>query len=318
MTHTTTLTSALVWIPPSGVCNHGGGALGPDNIFFAAPPAEIGNLLSADSNLDADLKTKERNGYVTYLNWFQALLWAGLAGFLSWFMLALVKKSDPVAILAGVTVAAFVFWRTLKKQDGVTAVTCTFVGSRGIAQYVWDDDETTRQTPRLLRFQDASELRTLETRHVIKNAYQCTTYVFQWSGGSGAGFAMSGLYINQNSYAESRSYHFVLAAEKAWTLCKMERALESLLKGESVSFEIKNGDTLTLTNEAIVLKRKAKTIAIDYRDMPQLSVQEGILTLTSNDTSHSFFGSKGSYSFNYHDVTNAQLLLLLFNTVTKA
>jgi hypothetical protein len=318
MTHTTTLTSALVWTPTFGVINHGGDLLGTDAIFFAAPPAEIGNLLSADSTLGADLKTKKRNGYTTYLNWFQALLWAGLAGFLTWFILALLIKNDITAILAGVTVAAFTFWRTFEKDGHVSPATCTFVGSQGIAQYVWDDDESKRQTPHLLLFQNATELRTLETRHFIKNAYQYTTYVYQWYDSSRAGFSVSGLYINQNSLSESRSYHFALAAEKAWTLFKMERALDSLLQGNSVSFDIKNGDTLILTNEAVELRRKGKTVRIDYKDNPHFDVQQGVMTLTSQDTSRSFFGDKGSYSFNYHDVTNAQLLLLLFNTLTKA
>lgn len=319
MTHTAaSATLASIWTPVSATTTHAGLTLGNTTVFFAPPPADIGNVLSADSTLGANPKTKKRDGYATYLNWFQTLLLTFLAGFLSWLILLLVTGAELVSVIVGVAVGVFTFWRTFETKGDVTPATCTYVGSRGIAQYVWDDDEGKRQTPQTLGFQDVAELRTLETRHFVKNAYQHTTYIYQWSEGSQTAFVIKGLYRSPQGLPSAKDrYHFALAAEKAWTLFRMERALEALLQGNSVVFEVHNGDTITLTNDAIELRRRGESVRVAYQDGAKLSVNQGVMTLSSNDSQRSFFGSKGVYTFNYHDVANAQLLLLLFNTVTK-
>lgn len=318
MTSSLQNTNGDFWTPPSSLVNHGGEVLTDQVRFFGSPPAEIGQLLSANSSLGADLKGKKRDGYGTFNNWFQALIWAFMAGMFGWFVLALLLKNETVATVLAFVIAAFVMWRTLGKDAGVQPAICTFVGTQGIAHYVWDEDESKRSTPLTMRFADAAELRTLETRHFINNAYQHTIYVYEWSAGRAAKFVINGLYRNQQGVPLAKDrYYFALAAEKAWTVFMLERTLQQLAQGQSLAFEIKNGDTLTLGADAVELKRKGETIRLGYEDVPQLSVHQGVMTLSSKDTTRSFFGMTGAYKFKYHDVPNAQLLLLLFNTIMK-
>jgi hypothetical protein len=311
-------TTGDFWTPPSSLVNHGGEVLTDQVRFFGSPPAEIGQLLSAHSSMGPDLKGKKRDGYGTFNNWLQALIWAFMAGMFSWFILSLATGNEILATVLAWLLAAFVVWRTLQKDVGLEPATCTFVGTQGLAQYTWDKDESKRQTPLVVRFQDVTELRTLETRQFVNNAYLHTTYIYQWSKGATAKFAVGGVYRDQKGTPPAKDrYHFALAAEHAWTVFMLDHTLQQLTQGQSVNFEMKNGDTLTLSTDAIELKRKGETIRLGYEDVPQLSVHQGVMTLSSKDTTRSFFGTTGVYSFKYHDVPNAQLLLLLFNTIMK-
>jgi hypothetical protein len=311
--------SAGFWTPPPSLVNHKGDALDNKVIFFAPPPPEIGQLLSGYSSLGLDLATQKRDGYATYSNWLQAFIWTFLAGFLSWFILVLATKAETLSLIIGVVVGAFTLWRTLQKDAGVDLATCTYVGTQGVAQYVWQDDESKRLTPVTLRFKDVAELRTWETRQFINGAYQHTTYGFMWTGGSSPdGYGIGGLYRHQQGTPPAHDrYYFALAAEHAWTVFSLERALQQLAQGSSVTFDIKNGDTFTLSSAALELRRKGETIQLSRDDEPRLHVQNGVLTLSSKDTTRSFFGTKGAYSFKYLDVANARLLLVLFDNLMK-
>jgi hypothetical protein len=302
------------WTPPSALVNHKGDALDAKVVFFAPPPKEIGNLLSASSEMGAKGATKTKpDGVALVYKWFLPFI-----GLFFGFLIVVSQTNSIVwGVLVGLAVGGGLFW--YNRNSGVRPVTCTYVGTQGVAQYVWNDDESKRLTPATLRFEDVAELRTWETRQYVNGAYQHTTYGFMWTGGSKPdGYGIGGLYRHQQGTPPAHDrYYFALAAEHAWTVFSLERALQNLAQGSSVTFEIKNGDTFTLSKDALELRRKGETIQLGRDDEPRLHVQNGVLTLSSKDTTRSFFGTKGAYSFKYFDVANAQLLLLLFNTLMK-
>ena len=85
--------------------------------------------------------------------------------------------------------------------------------------------------------------------------------------------------------------------------------------GGRVTFNAANGDALTLGDGYIEIARRDEQVHLDREDMPRLNVNDGIVTVSSKNTSYKFFGSQGSYQFNYHDIGNAKLFLLLFDTL---
>jgi hypothetical protein len=302
------------WTPPSSLVNHKGDALDAKVIFFAPPPPEIGNLLSASSEMGANKATKTKpDGVALVHKWF-----APFMGLLFGFLIVVSQTNSILwGVLIGLAVGGGLFW--YNRNSGVRPVTCTYVGTQGVAQYAWLDDESKRLTPATLRFEDVAELRTWETRQFINGAYQHTTYGFMWTGGSSPdGYGIGGLYRHQQGTPPPHDrYYFALAAEHAWTVFSFDRALQNLTQGSNVTFDIKNGDTFTLSKDALELRRKGETIQLGRDDEPRLHVQNGVLTLSSKDTTRSFFGTKGAYSFKYFDVANARLLLVLFDHLMK-
>jgi hypothetical protein len=317
MTHTANPTYPTTWTPPTSSVNHAGQPLEPTAIFFAPPPTDIGELLSGSSTLEAGKAGKRRDGYATYTNWLQAFIWTFLAGFLSWFILVMVTKAEIVALIAGSAIGAFTLWRTLQKDVGIAPATCTCVGTKGVAQYVWDEDESKRQTPQMFRFEEVAELRTLETRHFINGAYQHTLYVFEWLDTTPKSwFNISGVYRSQQSTPPAKDrYHFALAAERAWSAFAFERAKAEFAHNGVVRFNVKNGDALTLGNGFVEIKQGNNVVRSTTEDMAKISIKQGVVTLSSKDTKRNLFGTQNAYSFKYHDIGNAKLFLILFDAL---
>ncbi|MCU0550545.1 MAG: hypothetical protein MUC48_14445 [Leptolyngbya sp. Prado105] len=245
-----------IWLPKSEVIQHHGKPLPANMIFFAAPPPEIGTVLTAHSYLEAkqrklSLKIFKRFSRVV----LEALVLAGLCfgifvglhlglsvpffsastdGMLRGFVLGILIT--PFA-----TIGVAVFCLSLIKPP----ITCTYVGDRGIAEYRWSDQG--EPEGRVLQFSQVDCLHRNIIDHYINFSYMSTEYWFTWANTRNLPeseqsampaifkFTLSGKY---SSEFRLPLYHFALSAERAWTEFRLQHLLSDVKQSGSTRFEI--------------------------------------------------------------------------------
>ncbi len=320
--------TVAAWQPPTTLLDHDGQRISPARIFFAPPPAEIGSLLSAASSLKAGESPKQRDGYATYLDWTSSLIFAFLAGMGSILLLYMliipynIFDSNPgrygnLREAIALVVALFVLWRCSSKV-AIALASCSYVGTNGVAEYLWDDTLIERQKPRLLRFENAAELRVTQARIYINNAYMHTTYIYHWTDKVGKTvYILNGLY-RQNQKKLTREqirYIFTTASEDAWSVFALERAKSELNQHGLVRFNAKDNNALILGNGFLEIQQRGETVRLNADELARVSIANGVVTIAHKDAKRNLFGSQGFYKFDYYDIANAKLFLGLLNAL---
>jgi hypothetical protein len=305
------ITGGTVWTPPVALLSHGGQPLDPKRLFFAPPPAEIGALISAYSSFEQNQSITSKLSNTTSETWMGALMFAVIAGFVPGLLINFIPGAGLIALIVGLGAGLSVLWVMVWAS---LAPTCSYVGTQGIAKFTLSKDKV---VPEMFEFAKAAELRTETTRKYKNNIYQYTTYDYTWSGAEGKEtYKLSGLYYNEQGVPPDKNeYTLALAAEKAWSALALERANRDIEIGGRVTFNAVNGDALTLGDGYVEIARRGEQVRLAREDMPKLSVDNGVVTVSSKNTSYNFFGAKGAYKFNYNDIGNAKLFLLLFDTL---
>jgi hypothetical protein len=300
-----------LWTPPATLLSHSGQPLDPRRIFFAPPPAEIGMVLNAYSSYRKNESIISQLSRTTSEIWFAGLMLGAIAAIIPGLLINLIPGAGFIAFILALAiflgVLGFFLWAGLMP-------TCSYVGTHGIAKYTLAKGKI---TPEIFAFATAAELRTENTRKYKNNVYQYTTYGFKWTDAEGKDvFKLSGMYHSKQGLPPDKNeYTLAFAGEKAWSAFALERAKQDMATRGSVSFNAVNGDTITLGNGFIAFSRRGEQVRLTRADMPQLSVNEGVVTISSKDTTYNFFGAKGAYKFNYHDIANAEIFLSLYESL---
>lgn len=301
------------WAPPAHMTLHSGRPIGPEQVFFAEPPAEIGEVISGYSSLAKNQSIFGKIATIPSDVWQGALLFAVVGGFVPGLLINFIPGARIVALVVGFLAAfgvlGFMIYAAIMPR-------CSFVGKKGLTQI---SGPKNNRKPETFLFENASELRSEETRKYKEKVYQGTSYVYSWTDASGKVVqAITGMYVSeQGTPSDKNDYTLALSAEKAWTAFIFERTKKELEQNGKIVFRAKNADTLTLGDGFIEISRRGESVRLNREAMPMLSVEQGVVTLSSKHTTFNFFGSTGAYTFNYHDIANAQLLLHLFNTLMK-
>jgi hypothetical protein len=307
-------TANTPWSPPAAMKLHSGRPLDPKLLFFASPPAEIGEVISGYSSLKKGQPALARLSQIPADIWQGALFLGILAGFIPGLIIGFIPGGDLigliVGLLAGFGVLGFMVWVALAPR-------CTYVGTKGFAELMRMKGKLTDPDIRL--FEKARELRTEETRKYKGNAYQGTSYTFSWTDDSGAEvFKVSGLHVSENNTPHDKNdYTLGLAAERAWTAFAFERAKKDLGQNGGMTFRIKNGDLLTLGDGFIEITRGSEHVRLNREDMPMLIIEQGVVMLEGKNLNQNYFGLLGPYEFSYYDLANASLFLALFDSLVK-
>jgi hypothetical protein len=299
------------WSPPASLKLHSGRPLDPKMIFFASPPADIGEVVSAYSSLKKGQPALARLSQIPADIWQGALFLGILAGFVPGLIISFIPGGDLigliVGLLAGFGVLGFMLWVALAPR-------CTYVGTKGFAEFMRMKGKLTDPDIRL--FEKARELRTEETRKYKENAYQSTSYTFSWTDERGAEvFKVSGLHVSEKGTPHDKNdYMLGLAAERAWTNFAFERAKQ---EQNGMTFRLNNGDILTLGEGFIDIARGSEHVRLNREDLPNLTIEQGVVKLSGKNINQVFFGLLSSYEFNYYDIANASLFVALFDSLVK-
>jgi len=294
------------WAPTGEVCNHSGGPISGKDDFFVPPPRELGEVASATTTLRKDAEPMSPG--------------ARLAGGIA---------AGAVGLVIGVVIAvnlknAFwqLFWPVLLGGLGLAialfatgfAHTCTYVAREGLARFRCSGSRD-QVKEEMFRFADAAELRTSQTRHYTNGVYQNTAYSFTWTDAGGrVRFVIAGSHKSEQGNPPAKDlFHFATAAERAWTLYKLDEIQAQLRTDGMIYSGLGGRNWVKLGQERITLFFNGEEIDCHADEIDQVRIEQGWVQVRRKDAKEGWFSSRGVFKFPYGSLANAQLFLILMD-----
>lgn len=222
------------WIPPPHLTGHTGKSIEEDEIFFVAPPIEIGEVLSASSRAKRGkplgLPLPIRILFVTAA---AAITWWAF----SWLLANSTNDADNQKVVN--TIYAYL----MPVLIGIAAISVTskktliyYVGKEGVVRAAYPVDHGRFRRGEVLLFRDGRELKKRETNQFNHGFYDATIFKFVWLDHSHSPlFAIRGrARISRVLKGALHDYEFAIAAEKAWENYRLSQS-HTYGKEESVT-----------------------------------------------------------------------------------
>lgn len=301
---------ATRWAPPEGVTRHSGDPIESDADFFAEPPPEVGELISADSTL----KTKSRPWKLA-----SRIVLTGLIGW-GGYMLAdqLSKNAHPInqagtfqVIVAFTVVLTPIVWFLTRFSR-----TCSFVGKQGIARFKCVGSRRRLRAPEVFFFQNAAELRTSQTRMYQHGIYTGTSYQFVWTDAQGNKvFKLNGTYRGEKKPPKpSDAFHFAQMSEAAWSAFLFDRVVAELTANQSVRFRLGGVHFIAVGPGFLdVFVSGSEPLRLMADEIDGMQADAGVIKIKRIDAQEGWFSSTGVYKFNYNQMANTRLFMLLYS-----
>jgi hypothetical protein len=254
-----------VWTPLAQMRDHRGILLNPDTFFFAAPPLEIGAVITASgAGITEELNQLSRTPILQTLleivrNIFSSLqailitifylfLFACLSlvviwsGFLVWIVLNSFGAGSIWSGLGGGLIAVLFAWMYIT-MFLPPRTECSFVGELGIARY-WQTRKGIKGE--VLRFSETTGLRKRITRIYRNGFYHKTSFEYSWNNHPFLSnqptmrrrFSISGAAPN---ILVNDAYRFAQSAEQVWTAIRLQRTQTELAQLDVARFSTAKG-----------------------------------------------------------------------------
>jgi hypothetical protein len=285
-----------------GVTRHAGSPIPADTIFFAAPPPEIGWVISAESTLRSSEQamSQEKRLIISLLS--------GLAvALLIWGMSRSIFWTVVLGISVGLLVHACIRFHHR----------CSYVGEQGIIEFWISGSPSTKPKERSLYFRDATNLYTYKVRRYYNRVYTGTDYVYKWTKTSGNTHQLSGGYRAENSLPkENNSWYFANSAEAAWSNHLLKDLNDQLNRFGYIEFPIQgNPKAVRIGIDFLEFVSKNDTTQrATVADMKDIRLSSGLFQFKHKDSK--WWSGKGKYSFRYDNIPNARLFLLCLKQLT--
>jgi len=292
---------------------HAGKLIVADDDFFHEAPPEIGRLYSASTTLKSNWQPKPLGIRFSITGAvFAACCTLVFVATLTIQVKLVRLPADDVSFqlsmsaLAGVIGAAIAFWFTRFRHM------CTFVGTKGVAQFYCQGDRDRIVSAKLFVFTDAVLLRIGQTRHYYNGLYTGTQYSFTWTNERGEiVYQQTGKYKSEVGTPEpGNCYHLALMAENAWTMHLLRDVDRILSNNERLFFALKGGDFVEMGQGIFVLMQGGKTIAFRADQIEKMTIGNGVVTIWEVGAQTGWFVNKGVHQFMYHDLGNARFFLI--------
>jgi hypothetical protein len=199
------------WNPRQGLMDHAGQPLPPEMAFFASPPPEIGEIITAYSSMSIGKQISQRNpGYKR-----KATLLIATIAFLAFGFLA-VADLFGAAVLAAI--ATLVIGPIIAMKIGYIVHSCTFVGTKGFSINQWDRRNQSRKPPETFLFEKAATLNTSTLHAYYGPIYHSSIYTVIWKNADGKRAWSTVIHYRKvRGLPPLRSlYYFYQSAENAW------------------------------------------------------------------------------------------------------
>jgi hypothetical protein len=295
---------ATVDDPTQDVPDHRGEPRQANSELFAAPPAEIGHILSAESTL----KMGRREWPILVRTVIIGLPAAQFLAYV-WWESGQVQLDDLIgaiifpAFLSAVAVG--VAWYFTRFQHR-----CTYVGKNGIAIFELRGRRNARLTQQMLLFANARELHTNRTRHYVNCYYRNTSYDYQWTSLEGTSLLrLHGTYVGNNEPPKAKDpFHLAAAAEAAWSMCALARAQRQLEDEGSIAFGIGGQRAIRIGYGFIEFHFDGEPVRVFREEIGRVSLSGGHLSFKHKNAK--WYRSEGKYFFAYSSMANANVFLL--------
>lgn len=268
--------------------------------MFAAPPAGMGEILSAESTLRRGCRPWSLWNRIMFTAIVGALVWGALAWVQDWNS---GRSNEPhVVAWVGVIVfgpLAWYFTRFSKR--------CTYVGRDGIATL---SAGGSRQQARVLVFSQAAELQAHIVRQYLNGAYVATKYHYTWRDAAGKKLFNVSCAHNCGKQAPRRLHavHFALAAERAWSEHFLRRAQAQLQSEGSIAFRVAGGRSVRVGPGFIEFQFGDQPERVTRDEIASVSLGNGVFSIKHKDAR--WYSRAGKYRFHYPAMGNAQVFIL--------
>jgi hypothetical protein len=299
------------WEPPEDLQAHAGTDIRHDADFFAPPPEEIGEITSASTTLT---RSKAPMSPAIRAVAIAGSAFAGLVIGVGIDLVASVRSPIWMAVWPLVLAAA----------GGLTAWaltgfshTCTYVGREGVARYDCKGSRDQVTETDLFEFRRATELRTTTVRRYTNGVYQGTDYTYTWTDVGGRKVqTITGTYSSEAGTPPPLDlFHYASAAEMAWSVYLLDDAQRQLTTKGEVRFRLDGDNWVAIGKDYLRLRLGGQKIERDTQDIASVSVKQGVFIVKEVGAKEGWFRSKGVFKFDYSNLANAQLFMLLLDKV---
>jgi hypothetical protein len=310
-----------VWTPPRDIAAHNRQELPANLIFFAAPPPEIGKILSAYSTLNTENKRTQFSWYELINGIGEAGMGGIAAGTVVMLLVGWLVKSTPLALMLFVIVGGGVTLYLAKdkiKSGFKRSATCTFIGELGMATATWNEEQNS-VIPDVFEFKLASVLHMEATQHFQNGSYTHTDYGYVWQDDKNSLiYVFGGKHHDRDGNPEiDDRYHFAKAGEMSWNAFSFNRVEQELAHHGSVKFPIDSDKSIIVGNGWVEFIANGQKNRIQTSELDRLSLDRGTFRLRRKDARNGLFGigSSGVFEFPYAALANAQLFLMVFDSL---
>ncbi len=291
------------WQPEPNIKNHAGAPITPDQVFFAAPPATIGRVISASSTLSTQ---PQPSSLVK-----DSLISIGIGlivGLPAWAIVSQFTTNFAIAVglplIAGIAMAVWLFYESI-----ILTAECSYVGELGIARYSIRGSITPKAD--ILLFENAAHLHTALTRRYKNGVYQGTNYSYTWKQRNQPDYKFFGTYFSETAPPPvTAPYYFGAAAEAVWTQHLLKFANQDLQEKGCVEFPVGKDlqSILVGSNFLEFITKAGERQRTTVADMQNIELKSGWFRFKHRDAK--WWSGKGKYSFSYGSMPNAQLFLI--------
>lgn len=201
----------IVWNPPQHVTDHVGQVILPETVFFAAPPSEIGEVLTADSTMSVGKKMLQRpRGY--------GLKAASFIFMVIFFVLIFFAANNLSKIGLIAAIVAGIISAIVATKVGYITHTATFVGSKGYSKIEWDNRRQSAKNPEKVLFEAVTDFKSSVIHGYYGPIYHSSIYSAIATDANGKRiWSASVPYRKQRGNPPLRSlYYFYQSADNVW------------------------------------------------------------------------------------------------------
>ena len=295
-----------VWTPGPKVVQPNGEPLPADMDFFAPPPPEVGEVLVAYSTLKVGKSPRS-----TPMIWLNVACAAGLVFFAAVYLIPAIgmwraDETGPILITAGVLAAVAGLGVFLLVGRSHRA---SYVGRAGVADLYAKGSITNLKAATLLRFADASDLRTGQTRQYYNGVYTGTSYHFRWTNLEGKKVAtLGGRFRSAKGTPKAKSpYWTAFAGERAWTMHVMPLIAEAFETDDFADFRLLRERVIRLGPGYFEFHFGGEPQRVEREDIKTLQLGQGAFRIRTHEAKT--FGKAGKFDFTYAELGNASAFL---------
>lgn len=300
------------WTPGPGVTDHAGRPLPRHLDFFAPPPAELGPVLSAFSEVaDGDVILSRKTRFAVWAAMIAAVAYVGHVmvrvyshsrGDFPDRTFGLCVLADAVVVILGLMVYAVCKWPR-------TSGTCSYVCRDGVATFTLRGGRRVKPKD-VMPFASAAALYVYEVDYYVNFfLYGGSHFDYTWRDGAGKDvMRLSGGHYERGRDPRPNSVHsLALAAEAAWTRHALGRAMAQMESTGFANFPIGPKEWVRVGKGVIDVCDCGVARRLTADQVQSVSVVGGKLRIHTHDAGMLPF--RGKFAFHYGHVPNAQVLL---------
>jgi hypothetical protein len=274
------------WTPPEEVTSHSGGPIDPDEAFFAAPVPEIGQVISAASQVKHSKRPFIMAPAVRWL----AIGAISFAGGCFGVVVTLAQSTSQEyrdmgpGFTAGMAAAFFVIYAIVVLAIGVAVTSrkryMTIIGSEGVIRAAYPPSASGLRMGEVIPYRTLEELRTVVRGEFRKGDRIGTRFRFHWRDYRRRSIIKLMGRISSNTSVQRNvdEYAFGTALERAWLKHMRGRTEYYWLHGEPVRFNLSGSSSIALWPDEIEISTATKKERFPVQEIRNVVYEDGALS----------------------------------------